>query len=389
MTGSEKIAFVYETLVGIASREESLGAIIDKAAEMMGRGMAYIGAGGDVVSVKRSSDGFAEKIRFHPVEELRRLFLVIDVEEGKDGNGHLVLEEAPDFEGDCVPPAKLALLVFHAARGNTASKIQKYAENFLQRLPDCIDAAVLKNDFSAMKVDFRLGIQVVAGEIDKGSKSFERDKDGKFLIRLDARLRNFSGDYISRLDGFSFIAVISPSSSSDLTSLTQNAAEVCTHVATMHYGIKIPPHAHIAFGRARQNPFDIAACGKEALIALRISAANRFDRLITKWDELGSFKLIGRIASDEDAACFCKETLKRLILPERGMKELLATLVLLEENNWNHREAARKMFYHHNTIKHRREKIQEIIEGDLSDSQTRFNISLALRIFRSMPDEFL
>jgi hypothetical protein len=375
-------------MVGMASRDEPLDAILASAAEMAGHGIAYIGSDGDVASVRGASESFAERIRFHPLRELRRLFLVVDVDEGLDETGHLVFDEAPESKDDFVSPIKLALQVFHVAKGTDTNKIQKFAENFLQRLPGGIDENVLKNDLSAMNVGFDSGIQVVAGEVDSNSEGFDREKDEKFLSRLDSRLRHFSGDYISSVKQCRFISVVSPALSYDLASLTKNIAEICTHVAMRHYGEKIPAHVYIAFSSARQNPLDMAACGREAFIALNISLANRFERLIAKWDDLGALKLIGKIASGDDAVSFCKETLKNLIFNDRGMKELLYTLIILEKNNWNFREAARKMFYHHNTIKHRCEKIQEIIGADLSDSETRFNVSLALRVFQAMPDGF-
>jgi purine catabolism regulator len=130
----------------------------------------------------------------------------------------------------------------------------------------------------------------------------------------------------------------------------------------------------------------LSECYKEALITLGISKARGFLDFITGWNDLGSLKLIGRVAADREAKEFCLSVLKDIADgASKESKSLLDTLIFLEKNNWNLREVARKMFYHHNTIKHRYSKIQEIIGRDMSSAETRFDISLAIRILQSIP----
>lgn len=376
---ARQIAAAYDLLVGMASNGESLNNILEAAAALAGQSVAYLNSDGDVISISPASpsqSSFHEKVRFYPLLELQRFFDVVAVREADERIGHIILQKGIKGLEEVVPAIRLAIQVYLNARSDTQNKIRKFAEKFLQKLPDSIRADELEEHFKAMCVDFSAGIQVVAATADEIN----------FLRRLNSRLHNFSRNQISIVKKRRLLSVLSPPSSSDLASLTRNLAEICSHVASKHYSGEPPSDVRIAFGGARRDRMEIVECTREALRTLHILKTEVTSDFIKAWDDLGSLRLICKIASDESAIRFCKDTLKTVGFSEFSEKdELLDTLVMLEKNNWNLREVARKMFYHHNTIKHRYEKIQEIIGENLSDPGTRFNISLAIRILKCTP----
>lgn len=383
----DELTDAYGVLIGLSSAGESMDALLEAAARLTRCGLAYIGPNGDIVAVKGDDQDFHEKIRFLPLIELRRLYRVEPNREREDAVGHLVVQQLPTAAEPLLDPLQLAIRVYFNLRNTKSRRILQYAEKFLDKLPDGIEEHDLEHYFRIMKIDFSAGILVMAGARRADA---DPEKGFRFFERLDARLRNFSRKYISRLSETpdrQLLCAISPPGSSDLKSLTRNLTEICSHEIARHYGDE-RPGVCIALGRAKENPLEIRACSREALVALRLSAYVAPDRVIASWDELGAYKLVSRISTDEYAKIFCRETLRALASPKlREGGELMETLVSLDESNWNLREVSRKMFYHHNTIKHRYAKIQEILEADLSDAETRFRISLALRILRCMPGE--
>ncbi len=62
--------------------------------------------------------------------------------------------------------------------------------------------------------------------------------------------------------------------------------------------------------------------------------------------------------------------------------ELLNTLTVILENDWNLKVSADVLFIHYNTMKYRYKKIASIINEDLNQSDVRLNLSLALKIYQ-------
>ena len=97
--------------------------------------------------------------------------------------------------------------------------------------------------------------------------------------------------------------------------------------------------------------------------------------------ELGPYGLLLRASSRDDLEAFARRTLRPLLEHDRGHgSELLRTLrVYLEEDRVQRRAAAR-CFVHVNTIVYRVRRIEELLDADLADPTTVFDITLALRI---------
>lgn len=60
--------------------------------------------------------------------------------------------------------------------------------------------------------------------------------------------------------------------------------------------------------------------------------------------------------------------------------EYLKTLKFIIQSDWNLKEASEKMYIHYNTIKYRFTKIKEILNNDLSDRVSKFNLEIGLYI---------
>ncbi|MEH7178511.1 PucR family transcriptional regulator [Neobacillus vireti] len=122
------------------------------------------------------------------------------------------------------------------------------------------------------------------------------------------------------------------------------------------------------------------------------SEANESIRLMQKFEDIGGVSHF----EDHTIYHFLDSNIKDMELEEFFMKRLgmvykndqlhgtsyIITLENYFQNNLNLSETAKAMFLHRNTLIYRIEKIKEILNSDLKNSEEMLQIQLALKIFR-------
>lgn len=89
----------------------------------------------------------------------------------------------------------------------------------------------------------------------------------------------------------------------------------------------------------------------------------------------------------ESAFAFCRSALGRLLEYDgENEGDLLATLKLLLETNFNYSATAAELFVHANTVRYRSDKIEQLLMRDLSDPDVRFNLYAAVRVQEILVD---
>ena len=89
----------------------------------------------------------------------------------------------------------------------------------------------------------------------------------------------------------------------------------------------------------------------------------------------------------ESAFAFCCSALGRLLdYDGENDADLLVTLKLLLETNFNYSATAVDLFIHANTVRYRCEKIEQLLMLDLRDPDVRFNLYAALRVQEILVD---
>jgi sugar diacid utilization regulator len=89
----------------------------------------------------------------------------------------------------------------------------------------------------------------------------------------------------------------------------------------------------------------------------------------------------------ESAFAFCRSALGRLLEYDgENEGDLLATLKLLLETNFNYSATAAELFVHANTVRYRSDKIEQLLMRDLGDPDVRFNLYAAVRVQEILVD---
>jgi purine catabolism regulator len=99
------------------------------------------------------------------------------------------------------------------------------------------------------------------------------------------------------------------------------------------------------------------------------------------WDELGVYAILAPVAQSEDTMKFFSTRMSRLI----GSDDLMRTLHVLVEKDWNFKAAARVLDIHYNTIHYRYERICELSKLDLSSGERRLELAVALKLLYLNP----
>jgi DNA-binding PucR family transcriptional regulator len=109
---------------------------------------------------------------------------------------------------------------------------------------------------------------------------------------------------------------------------------------------------------------------------------NSIENSFVFWEQLGGARLIATLADTEPAREFCKQMLAPLLQKDHKNEEFIRTLLCFDENGSNLRITAEKLSLHYNSLKYRTTRIWELLGIDPTNSEHRFNLSLALRIYK-------
>jgi len=137
----------------------------------------------------------------------------------------------------------------------------------------------------------------------------------------------------------------------------------------------------VGVGDAKRDFFGVAESYEEARKAIELMRPLKGSGGFYVWDEMGIFTILAPVAQSAEAKKFLSRRLEKLTQSQ----DLLHTLNVLVEQGWNLKAAARALHIHYNTIHYRYEKICELSGLDLSSSNTRLEMALAIKLFHLNP----
>lgn len=131
-------------------------------------------------------------------------------------------------------------------------------------------------------------------------------------------------------------------------------------------------------GRPRCDILTIKESYREATAALELAPTVPGKGPVMRYRDLGVYRLV-RNGPNPGVAEFVRDIIGPLIEHDRQHgTQLVMTLKVFLENGSNYREAARALYLHHNTIRYRLSKVEEICGINLNSWRDRFNLQLAI-----------
>ncbi len=137
----------------------------------------------------------------------------------------------------------------------------------------------------------------------------------------------------------------------------------------------------IGVGMLYPDLLSIPRAYREAQHAVKIGRALSGTHSITSFSELGIYRMLLQFAESRNPNEFFCEALERLLeYDQQADKELVKTLRAFLECNGNLTETSDRLFIHRNTLKYRLERIRDITQIDLDDSENRLMLHLGLKM---------
>lgn len=137
----------------------------------------------------------------------------------------------------------------------------------------------------------------------------------------------------------------------------------------------------IGVGQLYNDLLSIPRSYREAQHAVKIGRALNGPNTIACFAELGIYRMLLQFAQTQNPNEFFCEALQRLLeYDQQADKELVKTLTAFLECNGNLTETSDRLFIHRNTLKYRLERIRDITQIDLDDSENRLMLHLGLKM---------
>jgi PucR family transcriptional regulator, purine catabolism regulatory protein len=223
---------------------------------------------------------------------------------------------------------------------------------------------------------------VVVAELERAPGAELSDLEDQ---RLHARLTDAWTSAVHDCDpgaavaGFAteFVAIVGVPDHRDLAEVAAPARSISAGLARHRQILSL------GVSRPVTTPIGLATAYNQATKAMQIGRRIHGPGTITHFDSLGVFRLLSLIDDDDELRSFAIDSLGPLLrLDAAERDDLLRTLEALVECNLNVARAARRLYFHYNTLRYRITKLERLLGPFTTDPNRCLQIGLALQILR-------
>lgn len=130
-------------------------------------------------------------------------------------------------------------------------------------------------------------------------------------------------------------------------------------------------------------PKDYITAYNEAKKAADFASSFQFNSNIVHFNDLGIIGLLFNTENPTAMMQFMEKHLSKLIeYDKQNNSELLTTLEVFLDNESAIQASAEKLHIHYNTLRYRLNRLEDILDTDLANTQNRMNLQVAILIYR-------
>jgi DNA-binding PucR family transcriptional regulator len=235
----------------------------------------------------------------------------------------------------------------------------------------------VKKNYYALLVNIDDFIEYLkTNNIEKEEKIIELKE---YIIQIiDIVMKNYNKKYMYMIQSDSFYLMIAVDKNlRNLDLINKIASSISYEISKDISNLTVS----IGIGEKACTLSEFRSAILEAKSAMKISKKLYGKNSIGDCKKLGVYKLFFCIENQDILIKLYNEKLGKLKIYEKNASnELLNSLKIYIDENRNIGNAAERLFIHRNTMKYRINKIEEILECDLKEDKTMFNIMLCLKI---------
>ncbi|MDQ4033640.1 MAG: helix-turn-helix domain-containing protein [Actinomycetota bacterium] len=144
-------------------------------------------------------------------------------------------------------------------------------------------------------------------------------------------------------------------------------------------------NCRVGVGGPCTEPLEFPRSHEQAKLALRMQIATGCPERVSVFEHLGVYQLLSEIANIGSVECFIHRWLGALLDYDTTKDaELVETLFCYLECGGSYDLTAKRLSLHRSTLRYRLQRIREVSGHELHDPDTRFNLQLATRAWRTV-----
>jgi len=239
---------------------------------------------------------------------------------------------------------------------------------------------VLEVDINNIKQRFKRNFS------NNTSKMLEEMSTEIFDISIREILRFYpNAHYVKLSDIIIFVLSIRPK---ERKQMEKQIAEAFSRIQKSIENI--PFTISFGIGRYYENIEQIYLSYQEAREVIRLSYMFSWFNRILYYEKMDLFRIFLPILDNQEALEACRNCLQTLLDYDRkNGKNMLETLQVVSECDWNLKLAAERMFLHPNSVKYRMEQIGKLIHRNCREHSDRLLIEIAILVqtmAKNIPD---
>ena len=239
---------------------------------------------------------------------------------------------------------------------------------------------VLEVDINNIKQRFKRNFS------NNTSKMLEEMSTEIFDISIREILRFYpNAHYVKLSDIIIFVLSIRPK---ERKQMEKQIAEAFSRIQKSIENI--PFTISFGIGRYYENIEQIYLSYQEAREVIRLSYMFSWFNRILYYEKMDLFRIFLPILDNQEALEACRNCLQPLLDYDRkNGKNMLETLQVVSECDWNLKLAAERMFLHPNSVKYRMEQIEKLIHRNCREHSDRLLIEIAVLVqtmAKNIPD---
>lgn len=339
---------------------------------------------GGAVFIASTDKKFIENVEAYPLQELFRYYQVDRITDNDALLGYLITktEHSALTRPAWVETAILAVKIHSIIRKSSAERRLSISSDILQRL--LTRNTKLRNILDEFdgKI-FPLDMNSLVAVIGFKKRSMDRLRlEDRALSNLEEKFsRFFRRCMLSWHEKQRLVIAVTPQFPMDDAAACDFIVHTIDNIKDICAGNELYADIRMGIGSCKEELQALPESYEEANRAFHVAVLDQ-DKWWRKWDDMGSERLLTIFANHPESDLFIETVLGEFARKNLSTEYLilLDTIRQLDRRAWNLKQASISMEVHYNTLKYRCCRIREILDIDLNDARTRFDLSLAIKL---------
>lgn len=326
----------------------------------------------------------------------QRLFLVWPINSGRDLVGYVVIGKdngnLDAFEQLAVDLIRNIYSVQFIKQKLVLDTKAQIKDNFIERLLEKevkeIDKILQYANHFQWDVFRSHRVSVLSVQIEADSYDFfeQQAKMASIFEELKLKISNYHSNILFSKKGEVFILIVpaemeKPDEKIFWKNFNTNIQKWLREIYDSCYGL-------IGIGGKTNELSDYYQCYKQALQTLNVLSGNHVSNRYAFFEDLGSYTLLHLVKDTTEAHYFMKNYIEKLLnYSKKNNINLFQTLRVYLEQNGSIKKTSEKLFIHRSTLIYRLDKIKEILQLDIDDSDIRFNLMMTYKLYDLKKDK--